>query len=344
VNLVGRLGLAIVRPRAAFALAGDRRHAGRSGSDLLTAILVLLVATQLRGIVGAIWLGTAVTGALGLRAFIQVLTDALVVDLAILIIGALVIFAAGGGRREIGRAFDLACVAALPLLYVDLVGSVVVTALDLHVPHTAMLALSGVAYAWSGVLIAIAVLHTRSKKEVAPGAAARPAGWGLVLVALAGIALQTVWLVRHSDLVRPMTQGDAAPDFTLPVIGPRGSKPPDGHSVTLSQLRGQVVVLDFWATWCNPCLKSLPNLDQLQHRHPEITVIAINIDDANDAYDLFQERGYSMTLVEGDQLTSDRYGVAAIPHTVVIDKTGVVRRVLRGGGEDLEAALAPLLK
>ncbi|HSD88609.1 MAG TPA: redoxin domain-containing protein [Kofleriaceae bacterium] len=343
MNLVGRLGLAIVRPRAAFALAGDRRNAGRSGSDLLTAILVLLVATQLRGIVGAIWLGTAVTGALGLRAFIQVLTDALVVDLGFLVVGALVIVAAGGGRRDVGRAFDLACVAALPLLYVDLAGSVVVTALGLHVPHTAMLALSGVAYAWTGALIAIAVIHTRKNEDVAPSSAARPAGWGLVVVALAGIALQAVWIARHTDRMRPMTQGDAAPDFSLPIITSRG-KPAAPVTFTLSATRGQVVVLDFWATWCNPCLRSLPNLDQLQRHHPEMKVVAINIDDAGEAYDLFQERGYAMTLVEGDQLTSDRYGVAAIPHTVVIDKTGLVRRVLRGGGEDLEAVVAPLLK
>jgi len=343
VNLVGRLGLAIVRPRAAFALAGDRRHAGRSGSDLLTAILVLLVATQLRGIVGAVWLGTAVTGALGLRAIVQVLTDALVVDLGFLVVGALVIFAAGGGRRDIGRAFDLACVAALPLLYVDLVGSVVVSALALHVPHTAMLALSGVAYAWTGALIAVAVVHTRKKDDVASSAAAKPAGWGLVLVALAGVAVQTVWIVQHADRMRPMTQGDAAPDFSLPIITSKGT-PAAPVQFSLSATRGQVVVLDFWATWCNPCLRSLPNLDQLQRHHPELRVVAINIDDADEAYDLFHERGYSMTLVAGDQLTSDRYGVAAIPHTVVIDKAGLVRRVLRGGGEDLETVVAPLLK
>jgi thiol-disulfide isomerase/thioredoxin len=343
VSFVGRLGLAIVRPRAAFTLAGDRRNAGRSGSDLLTAIIVLLVATQLRGIVGAIWLGTAVTGALGLRAIIQVLTDALVVDLGFLVVGALVIFAAGGGRRDIGRAFDLACVAALPLLYVDLVGSVVVTALGLHVPHGAMLALSGVAYAWTGALIAVAVIHTRKKGDVAPSPAARPAGWGLAVVALAGIALQTVWIVQHTDRMRPMTQGDAAPDFTLPIITSKG-KPATPMQFSLGSTRGQVVVLDFWATWCNPCLRSLPHLDQLQRHHPEIKVVAINIDDPDEAFDLFKERGYAMTLVAGDQLTSDRYGVAAIPHTVVIDKTGVVRRVLRGGGEDLETVVEPLLK
>src|SRR5438128_2616715 len=56
-----RIGLAIVRPQAALAIAGDREHAGRSGSDLLGAIVVLIFATQLRGLLAALWLGQAVS-------------------------------------------------------------------------------------------------------------------------------------------------------------------------------------------------------------------------------------------------------------------------------------------
>jgi peroxiredoxin len=88
----------------------------------------------------------------------------------------------------------------------------------------------------------------------------------------------------------------------------------------------------------------MPHLDQLQRRHPDVAVIAINIDDPAQARALFDERQYSMQLVFGDQAAQQRYGVSAIPHTVVIDRSGVVRQVFRGGGADLEAAVIPLLK
>ena len=71
-----RIGLAIGRPRWALAIAADRRYAGRSGSDLIAMIAVLLVATQLRWLAAAAWLGGAVDVRLGLRAAMRVLTGA----------------------------------------------------------------------------------------------------------------------------------------------------------------------------------------------------------------------------------------------------------------------------
>lgn len=336
MTFLGRLGLAIVRPRAAFALAADRDHAGRPGSDLLTLILMVLVATQLRGIVGAIWLGSAVSGGLGMQAIVRVLTDALVVDLGFLVISAVVIWAASGAKREIGRAFDVACVAVLPLVLVDLIASVIVTAMSVHVPHGVMIALSIVAYTWTAVWVVLAVLEARSgARTVESPPLAKKAGWGIAAFALAGLAVQGIWLVNHLENVRPMAQGQAAPTFTLPVIGTQ-------THFTLAP--GKVTVLDFWATWCGPCLKSLPRLEALHKKHPEIDVVAINIDDAADAASLFKEEGYTMLLVQGDRQTSAQYGVDAIPHTVVIDKAGRVQRVLRGGHTDLESLVQPLLR
>ena len=65
---------------------------------------------------------------------------------------------------------------------------------------------------------------------------------------------------------------------------------------------------------------------------------------ASDAWSIFQEGKYAMTLVAGDQATSDRYGVGPIPHTVVIDREGNVRRVYRGNAADLEREVESLLK
>jgi thiol-disulfide isomerase/thioredoxin len=139
--------------------------------------------------------------------------------------------------------------------------------------------------------------------------------------------------------VRPMTPGDPAPQLALPRITGANQL---GETVSLPA--GKVTVLDFWATWCGPCLKSMPHLDALARRHPEIAVLAINIDDPAEAWALFDERKYAMTLLAGDRATSDRYGVSAIPHTVVIDRNGNVRRVFRGGAMDLEREVQALLK
>lgn len=341
MKLVERIGLALVRPRSALAIAGDRRHAGRSGSDLLVAIFVLLAATQLRALIAAGWLGVAVDGALGVRAVVHALTDALVVVLVCLVVGAVIIYGASGRTRDLGRSFDFACVTALPLLFVDLAASLVVYAAQLTVSPTIMWVLSGASYAWAGVLVVLACLEARRATAPAIGDLALPrrAGWGVVAVAVAGVIVQAIWVAGHLERVRPMTPGDPAPQFALPrITGAHELGPP------VSLTPGKVTVVDFWATWCGPCLQAMPRLDALARAHPDIVVLAINIDDASQAWALFDERKYAMTLLAGDQETSDRYGVAAIPHTVVIDRAGNVRRVFRGNAPNLEREVAALLK
>src|ERR1043165_9117130 len=118
VGMLGRLGLAIVAPRMALAVAGNRKHAGRSGTDLMLALAVLVIATGLHGVVVALWMGAAVDPMLGLRAIVGVLTVTLTRDLALLVVGALALFVVS--RKDIGRAFDLACVAMIPVVVFEL--------------------------------------------------------------------------------------------------------------------------------------------------------------------------------------------------------------------------------
>jgi len=331
--------MAIVRPRAALAIAGDRRHPGRSGSDLLVAIIVLIFATQLRALIAGGWLGFAVDGGLGARALVHTLTDTLVVDLGFLVVGAAIIYVASGTQRDLGRAFDFVCAAALPLLFVDLIASVVVYGAQLTVPRAAMWSLSLTSYAWTAVLVVLACLEARKPTEVGDVRYARKVGWAVVAIAVAGIGIQALWVARNLERVRPMTPGDPAPQFALPRI--------DGaHTLgaVVSITPGKVHVIDFWATWCTPCLKAMPRLDALARAHPDVVVLAINIDDAEEAWALFQERKYAMTLLAGDRETADRYGVSAIPHTVLIDRNGNVRRVYRGGTANLEREVEALLK
>jgi thiol-disulfide isomerase/thioredoxin len=334
--LFARLGLAVVEPRAALAIAGDRKHAGRSGSDLLLVLLVFILVTQARGVISAVWLGIAVEAGLGARALITLLTDSLVIVLIFLVVGALVIWL-GGGRRDLGRASDFACVAVLPIVFVELVATLVVLAFDLEISRGQRGMFSLLAFAWAGVLITLGVLEARrmGQPPEPPLRRARIAAWGLTAIVLAGVVLQTVWVVRYLDRMRPVRSGDPAPAFALPKITANGAL---GDRVSLADVRGKIVILDFWATWCQPCLKAMPRLEAFQQKHAtDVVVIAINIDDPAEARLVFDEAGYkAITLLMGDQATSDRYDVGVIPHTVVIDRQGVVRAVHRGGKIDLE--------
>jgi thiol-disulfide isomerase/thioredoxin len=345
-GFVARLGLAITHPRWALALATDRKHAGRSGSDLLLLLVVILLATQLRGIFGGLWLGSAIDMSLGVQAILRVLTGALTLDLAFLVIGALLLWALGGPRRDLGRAFDLACVAVLPLLYVELLATVIVHAAGVEVPQVASTVVSGLAYGWAGSLIALAITpaRTSTRREIAvPAAVVTPAvraGVAVLVLAVVGLALQVRWIGGHSDELRPMQKGDPAPAFALPSIEPAGKL---GPSVALSASKGKVTIIEFWATWCQPCLKALPKLDALMRDHKDVTVLAVNLDDPLEASVIWEAQRYRMTLLKDDGSVSNRYGVSQVPHVVVIDREGMVRLVARGGRADVEAMVEKIL-
>ena len=124
---------------------------------------------------------------------------------------------------------------------------------------------------------------------------------------------------------RPSRIGMAAPDFTVQ---------DSDHSVTLSQFKGQVVVLNFWATWCPPCIEEMPSLVEMQRRmKPKgVTVLAVSIDVDQDAYHKFiQDHGVNMiTVRDPEQKTAVLYGTHGWPETYIIDRSGVVRRKFIG--------------
>ncbi len=145
--------------------------------------------------------------------------------------------------------------------------------------------------------------------------------WVLAPVIALCVALNAGWIATHLDWLRPLVPGRPAPDFALPRID-------GGPPVALRDLRGQVVVVEFWATWCHPCLEALPHLDKATRRWgARVAVLAVNVDDRERAKALFADAGYAPTLLADDGDTADRYGVHTLPHTVVVDATGVVRAV-----------------
>ena len=129
--------------------------------------------------------------------------------------------------------------------------------------------------------------------------------------------------------------GEMAPDFTLPQYA--------GEEVTLSKLRGKIVVIDFWATWCGPCRKGLPLLQQFSDwagkNTDDVVVYAVNVwergEDMEEVVemvgDFWTQNKYTMpTLISmTDKITRD-YGVNGIPVTVVIDKDGRIAKMHSG--------------
>jgi len=124
---------------------------------------------------------------------------------------------------------------------------------------------------------------------------------------------------------RPNRVGQKAPDFALQ---------DSDTKIALNQFRGQVVVLNFWATWCPPCNEELPSLMSMQERvrAKGIVVVGISIDVDEDAYHHFlhQRNVNFLSVRDPQQKIADLFGVHGWPETYVIDRQGVVRRKIVG--------------
>jgi cytochrome c biogenesis protein CcmG/thiol:disulfide interchange protein DsbE len=104
------------------------------------------------------------------------------------------------------------------------------------------------------------------------------------------------------------------------------------RTVDLSKLRGKVVVLNFWASWCAPCTEELPSLESMQHSLPQVTVLAVSTDEDTSAYRnyLLQHHVDLLTVQDAAQTSNPLYGTFRYPETYVIDKNGMVRRKFIG--------------
>ena len=123
----------------------------------------------------------------------------------------------------------------------------------------------------------------------------------------------------------PARIGSNAPDFSVQ---------DSDHKITLSQFRGQVVVLNFWATWCPPCIEETPSLVQMQARLKDkgVVVLAVSIDADDAAYHKFlkEYRVNMVTVRDEAKKASSLYGTFGWPETFVIDRNGVIRRKFIG--------------
>ncbi|HEX4783708.1 MAG TPA: TlpA disulfide reductase family protein [Candidatus Sulfotelmatobacter sp.] len=142
----------------------------------------------------------------------------------------------------------------------------------------------------------------------------------LIAVAVIGAAAALYW-VEHkhgSDAAVHRTAKQPAPDFTLPQL--------DGQDLRLSSFRGKVVLLDFWASWCEPCRVETPHLIELQEKYGDrgLQIIGVSMDDSPDPARAFvQQFHMNYPVVMGNAKTGELYGgVLGLPIAFLIDRDG----------------------
>ncbi|HEX9853125.1 MAG TPA: TlpA disulfide reductase family protein [Woeseiaceae bacterium] len=120
--------------------------------------------------------------------------------------------------------------------------------------------------------------------------------------------------------------GQPAPDFAL--------KSATGKNLRLSEYRGEVVMINFWATWCGPCQQEMPLLEELHTRYQRVgfRLLGVNIDDdSRRALQMVDDLGVSFpVLFDETKAVSKLYQVEAMPVTVILDRAGTVRYVHHG--------------
>ena len=158
-----------------------------------------------------------------------------------------------------------------------------------------------------------------------PGRSARAVGGAVIALAIALTVHGAVWSAGNVEVLRPIERGQIAPDFSLPRI--------DGTAgvVALRGLRGQVVVLDFWATWCGPCIEEIPVLDALHDAWATrgVSFVGINSDGAGATADdiraFLATRPFSYPVVRDDGEVGERYRLEVLPSIVVLGRDGRIR-------------------
>ncbi|MHB9112529.1 MAG: TlpA disulfide reductase family protein [Thermoleophilia bacterium] len=132
------------------------------------------------------------------------------------------------------------------------------------------------------------------------------------------------WQARKSP---PVEEGSQAPNFTLPLMS--------GGEVSLEDYKGKVVLLNIWATWCNPCREEMPYMEQLYQNMKgkpfEILAVSIDTRGSRDVEPFVKKLGLTFPiLLDSDKKVNNLYQATGVPETFIIDKNGIVRQHILG--------------
>jgi thiol-disulfide isomerase/thioredoxin len=249
---------------------------------------------------------------------------------------AVLVTALAGARRDASRDLELGAACYAPYFAVTAAARALDAVAGRAIVPSVAAEIAGGALALVAVARGVAVARARgAAPQDAPPVASAPrrsafaAGLAVLAVAAVGLASNGAWSARHLSALKPLSHGQPAPDFRLPRA--------DGTSGTLalSELRGHVVVLDFWATWCPPCLAMMPTIHELDHewRNRGVSFVGVNSDGGVDPavlQEFVASHGitYPVVLDEGD--VGGLYKVRALPHMVIVGKDGAIRRTFLG--------------
>jgi peroxiredoxin len=162
------------------------------------------------------------------------------------------------------------------------------------------------------------------------------------------------WKLHHA--IEPKTADDAGEDGSTGTESALVGKPApafeldllNGKRFRLAETRGRVIVLDFWATWCGPCIQAMPQVDRTVREFADqgVQLIAVNIEETpKQITALLNRHKLELTVaLDRDGVVAGRYGATAIPQTVIIDRDGNVARVFVGGGPHVGEQLADALR